>query len=149
MEKAQSNIHYELVPPLPVASRHAISAFQWGHQAFPFIKVKTTDGNASSHTLFSAYPFNYGERLIHCIGTWQAQSHEVQYCVTLFVLHVIYFVFVKALRWWGVTISTQPHVDIYMFGPYVISTLYWLLEEYKWELSTDYFLVQFFSQLYT
>jgi hypothetical protein len=28
MEQAQSNIHYELVPPLPVASNHVISAFQ-------------------------------------------------------------------------------------------------------------------------
>jgi hypothetical protein len=27
MEQAQSNIHYELVPPLPVASNHVISAF--------------------------------------------------------------------------------------------------------------------------
>jgi hypothetical protein len=36
-----------------------------------------------------------------------------------------------------------------MLVPYVISTLYQLLEEYKWELSKDTFLVQFFSQLYT
>jgi hypothetical protein len=28
MEQAQSNIHYELVPPPPVASNHVISAFQ-------------------------------------------------------------------------------------------------------------------------
>jgi hypothetical protein len=29
------------------------------------------------------------------------------------------------------TRSAQPHVHTYMFCPYVISTLYWLLEEYK------------------
>jgi hypothetical protein len=62
------------------------------------------------------------------------------------------FCFVKALRWWGVTRLTQPHVHTYMFCPYVISTLYCFivyLENYKWELSKDTFLVQFFSQLYT
>jgi hypothetical protein len=48
-----------------------------------------------------------------------------------------------------VTRSTQPHIHMYMFCPYVISTLYQLLEEYKWELSKDTSLVQFFSQLYT
>jgi hypothetical protein len=70
MEQAQSHIHYELVPLLPVASNHIISAFQQGHQAFsPLVKVKTTDGNASGHTHSSAYPFNYGERLICRIGT--------------------------------------------------------------------------------
>jgi hypothetical protein len=51
------------------------------------------------------------------------------------------FCFVKALRWWGVTRSTQPHVHTYMFCPHVISTLYQLLEEYKWELSKDTFLM--------
>jgi hypothetical protein len=39
-----SHIHYELVPPLPVASNHVISAIQQGHQAFPLVKVKTTNG---------------------------------------------------------------------------------------------------------
>jgi hypothetical protein len=37
MEQAQSNIHYELVPPPPVASNHIISAFQKG--SWPFLKV--------------------------------------------------------------------------------------------------------------
>jgi hypothetical protein len=50
--------------------------------------------------------------------------------VALFVLHFI-FCFVKASRWWGVTRFTQPHVHMYMFSPYVISTLYQLLEEYN------------------
>jgi hypothetical protein len=40
--------------------------------------------------------------------------------------------------------STQPHIHM---CPYVISTLYQLLKEYKWELSKYSFLVQYFSQL--
>jgi hypothetical protein len=31
----------------------------------------------------------------------------------------------------SVTRSVQPHVHTYMFCPYVISTPYWLLQEYK------------------
>jgi hypothetical protein len=67
-------------------------------------------------------------------------SQEAQSHVALFVLHFI-FCFVKASRWWGVKRSTQPHLHTYMFCPYVISTLYWLLEEYKQELSKDTFLL--------
>jgi hypothetical protein len=44
----------------------------------------------------------------------------------LFVLH-----FLKGLEMMGSDKITQPHVLMYMFCPYVISTLYWLLEEYK------------------
>jgi hypothetical protein len=69
MEQAQSNIHYELVPPPPVASNHIISAFQQGYQAFPLVKAKTSDVNTSGHTYFPAHSFNYGERLICCLGT--------------------------------------------------------------------------------
>jgi hypothetical protein len=32
---------------------------------------------------------------------------------------------------WQVTRFAQPHIHMYMFCPYVISTLYRLLEEYK------------------
>jgi hypothetical protein len=35
--------------------------------------------------------------------------------------------------------DTQPHVHAYMFCPYVISTLYRLLKDYKWEISKWYF----------
>jgi hypothetical protein len=70
---------------------------------------------------FFACPFDYVETLICCIGTRQAQSHEVQSRVALFVLHFI-FCFVKVSKWWGVTRSWQPHVLTYMFCPYVIST---------------------------
>jgi hypothetical protein len=52
-------------------------------------------------------------------------------------LYTWIFCFVKALRWWGVTRFTQPHMHTYMFCPHVVSTLYWLLEENKWELSKD------------
>jgi hypothetical protein len=72
------------------------------------------------------------------ISTQQAQSHEVQSHVALFVLHFI-FCFVKALRWWGVTRYTQPHVHMYMFCPYVISTLYHLLEELQMRTFKRYF----------
>jgi hypothetical protein len=43
MEHGPSSIHYELVPPLPVTSKHVISAFQGGHQAFPLVKGKTSN----------------------------------------------------------------------------------------------------------
>jgi hypothetical protein len=55
--------------------------------------------------------------LIHHYST-AARSHEVQSrVVALFVLHFIHFCFVKALRWWGVTRSTQPHIHTYIFCP--------------------------------
>jgi hypothetical protein len=57
MEHGPSPIHYELVPLLPVTSNHIISAFQQGHQAFPLVKVKTTDGNAYGHTYLSCKSF--------------------------------------------------------------------------------------------
>jgi hypothetical protein len=50
MEHGPSHIHYELVPLPPVTSNHVISAFQQGHQAFPLVKVKTTNGNTYGHT---------------------------------------------------------------------------------------------------
>jgi hypothetical protein len=74
MEQAQSHIHYELVILLPVMSNYIISAFQQGHQAFPLVKVKTTDGNPHSHTYFSAYPFDHRERFICCTST-QRPNH--------------------------------------------------------------------------
>jgi hypothetical protein len=52
MEYSPSHIHYELVPPPPVVSNHVITAFQWGHQAFPLVKVKTTNGNDYGHIFF-------------------------------------------------------------------------------------------------
>jgi hypothetical protein len=48
MEHGPSPIHYVLVPPPPVASNHIISAFKPRHQAFPLVKVNTTNGNAYS-----------------------------------------------------------------------------------------------------
>jgi hypothetical protein len=59
------------------------------------------------------------DKLIHCFHTCQAQLHKVQSHVALFVLHFI-FCFVKALRWWGVTRSTQPHV-------LSVPALFWIL----------------------
>jgi hypothetical protein len=49
----------------------------------------------------------------------------------------------------GMTRKAQPHVHMYMFCPYVISTLYHLLEESQMRTSNDTFLMQFFLQLYT
>jgi hypothetical protein len=72
--------------------------------------------------------FDYGERLIHHISTQHFWSHQVHPHVKLFVLHFM-LCFVKALRWWGVTSFAQPHIHMYMFCCYVISTLYHLLEE--------------------
>jgi hypothetical protein len=58
MEHGPSHIHYVLVAPLPVASNHIISAFQQGHQAFPLVKVKTTNDNTCDHSyLFSVKSF--------------------------------------------------------------------------------------------
>jgi hypothetical protein len=57
MEHGPSPIHYELVPLLPVAYNHIISAFQGGHQAFPLVKVKTTNGKAYGHTYFFCKSF--------------------------------------------------------------------------------------------
>jgi hypothetical protein len=45
MEHGSSQIHYELVPLLPAMCNQIISAFQQGHQAFPLVKVKTTNDN--------------------------------------------------------------------------------------------------------
>jgi hypothetical protein len=47
------------------------------------------------------------------------------------------------------TRSAQPQVHKYMFCPYVISTLYQLLEESKMWTSRRYFSHALFSQLYT
>jgi hypothetical protein len=66
-----------------------------------------------------------------------------------FYMFCIYICFVKALTWWGVTRSTQPHVHTYMFCPYVISTLYWFLEESQLWTSKRYVSHALFSQLYT
>jgi hypothetical protein len=73
MEHGPSHIHYELVPPPPVTSTHVVSAFQQGHQPFPLVKVKTTNGNTYGHTYlfcksFGGGSFDYGERLIHHTG---------------------------------------------------------------------------------
>jgi hypothetical protein len=83
-------------------------------------------------------PFDYGEKLIHDIGTWNVWSHEVEPHVELFVLHFT-FCFVKALRWWGVTRFAQPHVHMNMFCPCVIPTLYHLLEELQIRTFKRYF----------
>jgi hypothetical protein len=52
-----SHIPYELVTRLLVMSNHVFSAFQQGYQAFPLVKVKTTNDNTYSHTYsFSVNP---------------------------------------------------------------------------------------------
>jgi hypothetical protein len=68
MEHGPSPIHYELLPLLPVTSNHVISAFQQGHQPFPLVKIKTTNGNTYVHT----YHFckSFGGR------TWLYTSHH-------------------------------------------------------------------------
>jgi hypothetical protein len=48
-----------------------------------------------------------------------------------------------------VTRSTQPHIHMYMLCPYVISTLYQLLEESQMWTSKRYFSRALFSQLNT
>jgi hypothetical protein len=62
-------------------------------------------------------------------------NHRKSNLVWQYLFCILYFVFVKASRWWGVTRSAQPHVHMYMFCPYVISNLYQFLEKCKWEIS--------------
>jgi hypothetical protein len=70
--------------------------------------------------------------------------------VALFVFHCFAFCFVKALRWWGVTRSAQPHVHTHVLCPYVISTLFQLLEESQiWTSKRFFSCALFSSQLYT
>jgi hypothetical protein len=45
VDQVMGQIPYELVTLLPVMSNHVISAFQRGYQAFPLVKVKTTNDN--------------------------------------------------------------------------------------------------------
>jgi hypothetical protein len=85
------------------------------------------------------------DKLNCCLHTCQAQSHEVQ-------SHVM-FCFVKALRWWGVTRSAQPHVHTYVHA-LSLCQLYPL--PFTWRISTNenfqkilLLLMQLFSQLYT
>jgi hypothetical protein len=90
MEHGPSHIHYELVPLPPVASNHIIFAFQQGHQAFPLVKVKTTNDNTYDHTYpFSVNPLmggplDCGENLFHYANI----QHEAFYlfCILYFVL---------------------------------------------------------------
>jgi hypothetical protein len=94
MEQAQKHSHYELVPQLPVMSNHIISALQQGHQAFPLVKAKTTNGNTYDHTypfsvnLLVAEPLDYGENLFPLC--WHL-THVA------FYMFCIYICFVKAL----------------------------------------------------
>jgi hypothetical protein len=53
VDQGTSHIHDAPVPLLPVVPNHIISAFKKGHQAFPLVKVKTTNDNTYGHT----YPF--------------------------------------------------------------------------------------------
>ena len=70
MEHGPSPIHYELVPLLPVTSNHIISAFQQGHQAFPLVNLKTTNGNTYGYTyhflliIRKQNHYDYGENMI-------------------------------------------------------------------------------------
>jgi hypothetical protein len=49
----------------------------------------------------------------------------------------------------SVTSFAQPHILMYMFCPYVISTLYHLLEELQMRTFKRFLFFKFFSQLYT
>jgi hypothetical protein len=98
MEHGPSHIHYEIVPPLPVMSNHVISAFQQGHQAFPLVKVKTTNDNTYGHTYpFSvnplvAEPLDYGENLFQ-----YASIHHMWH----FTCFAFYILFCKGLEMMG------------------------------------------------
>jgi hypothetical protein len=81
-------------------------------------------------------PLSHVLPLFTCIDHMKSWS-SISCGIACFASYI--FVFVKTSRWWGVTRSTQPHVHTYMSCPYVISTLYCLVEEYKWELSKDTF----------
>jgi hypothetical protein len=87
MEYGPSHIPYKFVPLPPVASNHVISAFQQWHQAFPLVKVKTTNDNTYDHTYpfsvnpLAAEPLDYGENLFHYAGS----IHHI--------LHITYFAF--------------------------------------------------------
>jgi hypothetical protein len=93
MEQAQCHIHYELVPPLPVKSNLVISAFQPWHQAFPLVKVKTTDGSAYGHTYFFCLPtWLWGE----IDPLYQYLTSPITWCFINLVWHflfcILYFV---------------------------------------------------------
>jgi hypothetical protein len=71
-DQGTSHKHYPPVPPPPVVSNHIISAFQQGHQAFPLVKVKTTNDNTHGCTYpfsvnpsVATEPLDYGENLFH------------------------------------------------------------------------------------
>jgi hypothetical protein len=104
----------------------------------------------------SSYIASYTGQHTHCA------------CGTLLDIYIDHFF---SCQWYHPKqLFTQPHGHMYMVCPYAISDkigtasctyvhvlslcgwslpLYQLLKEYKWELSKDTFLVQFFSQLYT
>jgi hypothetical protein len=88
-------------------------------------------------------PFDYGEKLICHISTHQAWWHEV--------LPTFYILLCKGLEMMGSdNICTASRSYICTCSVLMSSlpfTIY--LTNYKWELSKDTFLVQFFSQLYT
>jgi hypothetical protein len=95
MEHCPSHIHYELVPPLPVASNHIISAFQQGHQAFPLVIIKTTNDNTYDHTYFFQSILWWQNHLVKQRSCSIILAFDT--CGILLVLNFI-FCFVKASR---------------------------------------------------
>jgi hypothetical protein len=75
LDHGTSHIHYAPVCLLPVMSNHVISAFQQGCQAFPVVKVRTTNDNSHLWTYLpfpvnpsAAKPFDYGENVFSYAG---------------------------------------------------------------------------------
>jgi hypothetical protein len=110
----------------------------------PFLLSKSRQPMATlmAITIFSA------NCTIHTIWFWgeidmphQLSTSPITWSPILCALFVLHFILcsVKVSRWWRVTRFTQLYVHMYMFCPYVISTPYQLLEEYKWGLSKDTF----------
>jgi hypothetical protein len=108
-----------LVPSPPVISNHIICAFQQGHQAFRLVKVKTTNDNTYNH-IYPYLPILQRQTLL-IMGRTCSVMLAFETCgIICFPFYIL--VCFKALRWWGVTRSTQPHILVYMFCPFVIST---------------------------
>jgi hypothetical protein len=104
--------------------------------------ISNTEANT---LLFGKYSWPYSRRWI--------QNDDLFFRYPMWdYLFCILYVFVKSLRWWGVTRFAQPHIHTYihtyMFCLCVISTLYHLLEELQMKKhSKDTFLMQTFLQL--
>jgi hypothetical protein len=95
MEHGPSHIHYELVPPLPVTSHQIISTFQQEHQAFPHVKVKTTNENIYDHTYLFQSILWWQNYLI--MGRTCSIMQAFNTCGNLLAFHSLFY-FAKASR---------------------------------------------------